>query len=426
MDPGLYSIEQVAAALITAAGTSHPSADPGSAAEAHLAPLLELLQMNSAVFYAAPDGPLATLPPIEVQTGGRRRVQTPETLAAATHKFIFSQPEQIATSADPAFQMGHLRALPANSAAVSLWASVGNLGTVALFDLATREFVATERMIVRIFCRQLEHALQLQVTPAAVVPLKVTGSADLVKYLESSKIVAVISKDLINPLTAMLGYIELLRGETVSPQAQNYLQKLQIQVEKTQQVVMSIASAANSPHPAMAGIETPAPAPVHTIHEEEPVEERRKRPHPMRRATDQAAAPPLVAAVRSRVLLVQKNEATLEFNRSVLAALGNEVMATFNGSDALQLLQSEDVSAVILDDEIDGEWPGRKLFGWICEHRPELRDRVLLTVSANPRPEIRDWIDEEHMAHVSKPLQMNQMIQGVRDILGKQASKRIH
>jgi CheY-like chemotaxis protein len=421
LDPGLYSIEKVTAALIAAAAGAHPAAGPGASAEAHLTPLLDLLQASAAVFYAAPDGPLFPLPPIEVQSGGRRRVQAPEALPAGTHKFLRGLPEQIASSADPAFQMGHLRTMPANGAAASLWIGLGALGTVALFDVATRDFSPVERMIARVFCRQLEQTLSLQRPAAGSPPPKPAGSPDLVRYLESATIVAVISKDLINPLTAMLGYIELLRGESISPQAQHYLQKLQLQVEKTQQVVMTLAAAANSPHPAMPAAAGPPPA----IQEEVPVEERRRRPHPLRRATDLAVLP-LPAAIRARVLLVQKNEAALEFNRSVLVALGNEVMATFSGHDALHMLQAEDVSAVILDDELDGEWPGRKLYGWICEHRPELRDRVLLTVSAHPKPEIREWLDESEVAHVRKPLQMNEMIQGLQDILGKKASRRIH
>jgi CheY-like chemotaxis protein len=138
-------------------------------------------------------------------------------------------------------------------------------------------------------------------------------------------------------------------------------------------------------------------------------------PQPVRPAT----IPP------ARELIIQKNEATLEFKRTVLSALATDVIATFSGAEAIQLLQKEDLQAVILDDEMDGEWPGRKLYGWICEHRPELRERVLLTVSNHPRPDILELIEDNHVPHVSKPLQMVELFSGMQQILGGRPSRQL-
>jgi hypothetical protein len=83
------------------------------------------------------------------------------------------------------------------------------------------------------------------------------------------------------------------------------------------------------------------------------------------------------------------------------------------------------VHAVIVDDELEGEWPGRKLYGWICEHRPDLRDRVLLTVSTRPKPDIQELIEESHVPHVSKPLQIVELFTGVQHILGQREKKTV-
>jgi hypothetical protein len=84
------------------------------------------------------------------------------------------------------------------------------------------------------------------------------------------------------------------------------------------------------------------------------------------------------------------------------------------------------VQAVIMDDELEGEWPGRRLYGWICEHRPDLRQRVLLTVATQPKPEIKELIEESRLPFVSKPLQIVELYAGVQHILGRKEKKSVN
>ena len=117
---------------------------------------------------------------------------------------------------------------------------------------------------------------------------------------------------------------------------------------------------------------------------------------------------------------MQKNEALIEFQRSVLSGMMIDPVVSLTGADAVNLLQSEEVQAVILDDELDGEWPGRKLLGWIMANKPELNDRILLTVCSRPRADIRELIEKSSIAYISKPLQMGALLTGVQQILGYQ------
>jgi len=121
---------------------------------------------------------------------------------------------------------------------------------------------------------------------------------------------------------------------------------------------------------------------------------------------------------RPRILLVQKNEALIEFQRSVLSGMMVDPIVSLTGLDAVTFLQSEDVQAVIMDDELDGEWPGRKLLSWIMANKPELSERVLLTVSTRPKADIRELIEKSNIAYISKPLQMGALLTGVQQILG--------
>jgi CheY-like chemotaxis protein len=212
---------------------------------------------------------------------------------------------------------------------------------------------------------------------------------------------------LINPLTAMLGYIDLLKSEKLDERGKHYLQKLQEQAEKTHQAV--IALNADPAFPRSAGT-TPSSATLPGKKSAVPLEQ----------------LAPVVNIPPARVLIIQKNEATLAFKKAVLSPLTTDVVATFNGSDAITLLQTEDVNAVILDDEMDGDWPGRKLYAWICENKPELRDRVLLTVGSRPNPDIQELIDETHLPHVSKPLQMVELFAGIQQILGAKPNRMLH
>jgi signal transduction histidine kinase len=386
---GLYSMDVLAEALTSAA--EQASSAPGNDAEAtraHLQALVETLQVSAAIFYPA-DG--AELMRVDAHD---HPMQVPEQISASTHSFIRNLPIQVVTSQDAIFSMGHLRSMPVTNAASSLWAAAGVNGTIALFEHSVREFSKPEQQVVRVFAAQLASHFamnRLERITAAASPAQTRS--------EPAKLMAIFARDLINPLTAMLGYIDLLKSERLEERGKHYLQKLQEQSEKMHHAMMALGTE-SSP----AGSQTAV----------------------AQSRSESAPAPKQINVPPARVLIIQKNEATLAFKKAVLSPLTTDVIATFNGSDAIALLQTEDVNAVILDDEMDGEWPGRKLHAWICEHRPELRDRVLLTVGSRPRPEIQELIDEGHVPHVSKPLQMVELFAGMQHILGAKSNRMLH
>jgi signal transduction histidine kinase len=414
METGQYSIQLVTEALITASTQASGSAgDVAGIVRSHLLPLMDILEASGAAFYPVHEGHV-----IAVNASGRREVSAPDRLSPATQAYIRHLPHQAVTSQDSVFSMNHIRNMPVMNAASSLWAAAGEAGTVALFDLSVRDFSKAEQQIVRMFAFQM--ASHLTLSQASKPPAQAHHDSSLDHYLDASKLMAFVSRDLINPLTAMLGYIELLKGEKLGERGAHYLAKLQEQVEKTHKIVMAVGAhpipAAHAIGQMSAADASAGPQPMHSgrpeykipgVHPEAAV------PQPTRPVT----IPP------ARVLIIQKNEATLEFKRTVLSALATDVIATFSGTEAIQLLQKEDLQGVILDDEMDGEWPGRKLYGWICEHRPELRERVLLTVSNHPRPDILELIEDNHVPHVSKPLQMVELFSGMQQILNPQGGR---
>jgi hypothetical protein len=84
-------------------------------------------------------------------------------------------------------------------------------------------------------------------------------------------------------------------------------------------------------------------------------------------------------------------------------------------------MEATKVDAVILDDELEGEWSASKIFAWICEHKPELAQKVLLTVSPRPADEVREWMEGCGIPSVTKPLHIMKLFAGIQRILGMAA-----
>jgi CheY-like chemotaxis protein len=418
-DSNAYSVELMSHSLLEAAKAAASSPDESEIISAYLNQLLIILESNCAIFYPADASPLNSRTAIRAHSSGKRELAAPVSITRQTQAFVRNAEHQVVTSDDPIFSMGHLRALVLPNAAASLWIAVtareAHYGTIVLLEQSRREFIEVELDVARTFALQLGHALSGLKRNVPIEEDRPESSYDLARHLESSKLMSVVSRDLINPLTAMLGYIDLLLAEPLDEKPQHYIARLQGQVEKVQNIILSINSSSSQTMPQAA----PAVAPMATL-------QPRYTPPPMSMPLE---LPSPVEGTRPRILLIQKNEALIEFQRSVLSGMMIDPVISLTGADAVTLLQSEEVQAVILDDELDGEWPGRKLLNWILANKPELNERILLTVSSRPKAEIRELIEKSNIAYISKPLQMGALLTGVQQILGYQRvaeSKLLH
>jgi DNA-binding response OmpR family regulator len=123
------------------------------------------------------------------------------------------------------------------------------------------------------------------------------------------------------------------------------------------------------------------------------------------------------STIGSRILLVQPNEAVFEFQRSVLSALGAEVIPAFSGIEALDALRSREIDAIVLDDELDQSFTSKRLVWWVRENRPELADRMLLTVSKKPSSDTREILEIALLPHVAKPLEVLELYSRAQQML---------
>lgn len=420
-----YSAEVIAQALARA--LQAPVA-PGNAADAVssiVVPLLDLLGIRAAVFYSACESPLGTVPPIKITMPNAAQPQVPLTISKGMEDYVAMSPGQITTHEDQMFAHEHLRQLPAALAASSsLWTTIGHehlrLGTLALVDPAHREFQTQEIALIRMFATQLAATLHAvppaqpeEPKPSPVEILAVTSlpaqevAGVMDSYVEFHKIMAGVSRDLINPLTGMRGYLDLLKTEPLSEQQQRYLAKLEEQTDKLKAIIISLQSAGPYTRPA-----APVPQVPYSVAAEAPA------PAPQPEIPANVRTMPLPAARNAKILLVQRNDAVLAFQKSVLSTIGADVVVAQAGWEAINYLKTESIDAVIIDDELDGDFTSQKLFHWITDNKPELATHVLMTLSASSKSSA--WVEEEHVPHVKKPLQLVNLFSGVQQVLGIQ------
>ena len=91
-------------------------------------------------------------------------------------------------------------------------------------------------------------------------------------------------------------------------------------------------------------------------------------------------------AISGRVLLVEEEEAVLEFERDVLMGAGAEVVTAQSSEDAKTRLQSEQFDALIMNGKMPDQWGAKESYPWIKQNCPGMERHVLYTFSAGVEP----------------------------------------
>jgi two-component system NtrC family sensor kinase len=131
---------------------------------------------------------------------------------------------------------------------VVLWRKERILGLLATSSRVNRNFTPSEEGVMIAVGRQLattiEKVLLYQETKKAYEDLRRTQE----QLLQSEKMSAVgqlisgVAHELNNPLTAVLGYAQLLEGERLEPRIEEFVQKLRKQAVRTQKIVQNLLS----------------------------------------------------------------------------------------------------------------------------------------------------------------------------------------
>jgi two-component system NtrC family sensor kinase len=117
------------------------------------------------------------------------------------------------------------------------------------------------------------------------------------------------------------------------------------------------------------------------------------------------------------VLLVDDEEAVLDFEREVLTAAGLKVVTATSGAVAVEILKKEDFDIVFLDSKIPGALSSEDVFHWIEQARTELVPRTVLVLSNVSDPSVRVFVDATKLLCLVKPFEVADLLAMARRIL---------
>jgi PAS domain S-box-containing protein len=136
-------------------------------------------------------------------------------------------------------------------------------------------------------------------------------------------------------------------------------------------------------------------------------------------------APPVVppkreGAIQGRVLLVEEEEAVLDFERDVLIGAGANVVTASRSEDVKTRLLSEPFDAVIMNGKMPSDWNAKEAFAWLKQHCPEMESHVLFTFSHGvEQGDERVFLQENSVPYLVKPFEVAELISQARRLLLK-------
>ena len=124
-------------------------------------------------------------------------------------------------------------------------------------------------------------------------------------------------------------------------------------------------------------------------------------------------------AVQGRILLVENEEAVLEFERDVLSGAGADVLTCADTETMRSLLQSQSFDAVIMDGRLPGNGSLPETHRWLSENHSGLERHLLVTFSNVAELEVRNFLQENHVPYLVKPFEVADLISHARRLLQK-------
>jgi CheY-like chemotaxis protein len=137
-----------------------------------------------------------------------------------------------------------------------------------------------------------------------------------------------------------------------------------------------------------------------------------------------ASEPPHMTSRRENpldglILLVEDEEAVLEFERDVLTGAGAKVTTMMNLGAMKSALANQVFDALIINGKMPGAGSVEETHDWIAENWPQLRNHVLFTFSNLAEPEIRSFLEQHNVPFLVKPFEVSELIANTRRLLVK-------
>ena len=126
------------------------------------------------------------------------------------------------------------------------------------------------------------------------------------------------------------------------------------------------------------------------------------------------------ALLKGRVLLVEDEEAVLEFERDVLVGAGAEVTTSMNVDETKERLQSGSFNVIVMSGRMPGGCSAQEMHAWLAAHCAGMEKKLLLTFSSVTDPPTRSFLQEAGVPWLAKPFEVADLISQVRGLLQKE------
>jgi DNA-binding response OmpR family regulator len=134
-------------------------------------------------------------------------------------------------------------------------------------------------------------------------------------------------------------------------------------------------------------------------------------------ALPEAAAPARrESLLAGRVMLVEDEEAVLEFERDVLVGAGADVTTSMSVEDTQAKLLAAAFDVVVMNGRMPGGSSAREIYEWIAKNCPGLEKGLLLTFSTVTDVQTRTFLQEHGVPSLAKPFEVADLISQVRTL----------
>lgn len=124
-------------------------------------------------------------------------------------------------------------------------------------------------------------------------------------------------------------------------------------------------------------------------------------------------------AIEGHILLVEDEEAVLEFEREVLRGAGAEVVAVKSEQEAKEQMRRQPFDTLVMSGKMADGWSAPEAYRWLAESNPGMERHVLFTFSTVAEPEIRAFLQENNVPCLVKPFEVADLISQARRLLQK-------
>lgn len=123
------------------------------------------------------------------------------------------------------------------------------------------------------------------------------------------------------------------------------------------------------------------------------------------------------AVLAGRVLLVEDEDAVLEFERDVLVGAGAEVATSMSADDTRDLLRAGSYDVIVMNGRMPGGIKAEDMYQWVAAHCAGMESKFVFTFSTALEPETRSFLEKHHVPSLAKPFEVADLISHVRTVI---------